>query len=166
MELDGLEAEFHQSPWAFYNASDLCISVLEGIIPSPRRFLERVFEQWQEFERDDTHISKIGRQHDKAAECRSSEVLLDKREISNPVTTRNEEHGHAPEIAPVEDATSFTSQTVLVGAALIKKVQAMGDSTPGDQARACGYILSRQPQTGDVEAFYAALYEAYRAVRK
>jgi hypothetical protein len=164
--LDDFESQFRQSPWAFYNASDLCISVLEGIVSSPKQFLERIFKQWQEFQRDDSQMSKINRQQDKVAECRTSEVLLDKREISNPVTTRHEKHGHASQPTPVEDATSSTSQTVLVGAALIKNVQAMGDSTPGDQARACGYILCRQPQTGDVEAFYAALYEAYRAVRK
>jgi len=166
MELDDFEAQFRQSPWAFYDVSDLCNRVLEGVVSNPKRFIERIFEQWQEFERDETQIGKIVRQQNKGAECGPSEVVLDKSEISAPVTTRHDIHGHTSQTAPAKDTTSSTSQTFLVGAALIKKVQAMGGSPPGDQARACGYILSRQPQTGDVEAFYAALYEAYRAARK
>lgn len=166
MELDDFEAQFRQSPWAFHNALDLCISALEGIVSNPKRFIESIFEQWQEFQRDDIQISKIERSQDKGAECTPSKVLFDKSEISTPFTTRHEKHGHVSETTPAGDATSSTSQSVLVGPALIKKVQAMGDSSPGDQARACGYILRQQPQMGDVETFYAALYEAYRAGRK
>ena len=166
MELNCFEAQFRQSPWAFHNVSDLCVSVLGGIVSNPKRFIERIFEQWQEFQRDNSQISKFERTQNKGAECSSSEMLFDKSEICTPVTNRHEKHGQMSQAKPVGDATSSTSQSVLVGAALIKKVQTISDSTPGDQARACGYLTSGQPQTGDVEYFYAALYEAYRAVRK
>jgi hypothetical protein len=166
MGLDDFESSFRQSPWAFYNTSDLCLSVLEGTVSNPKRFLDRIIDHWQEFQRDDTRNSEINRHHDQSGDGGASEASLGRGEISNSVTTLHDVHGLTAQNAPLEETTSTSSQTPLFGAALIKKVKAMGDSTPVDQARACGFILNEQTQTSDVEAFYAALYEAYRAVSK
>lgn len=166
MGFDDFESRFRQSPWAFYNTTDLCISILEGTVLNPKRFLDRIFDHWQEFQKDDTRNSENNRHHNQSGDDSALEASLGRGEISSSVATPHDAQGLTTQTAPVEDTINTSSQTPLVGAALIKKVKAMGDSTPGDQARGCGYILSGQPQTGDVEAFYAALYEAYRAVRK
>jgi len=59
-----------------------------------------------------------------------------------------------------------TSNQPLVGSDLANKVRSLSNESPESQARQCGYLIRGQPERGDVEAFYAALYEAYRAERK
>jgi hypothetical protein len=78
----------------------------------------------------------------------SLEYSTDQEELSSP--TQNivrASHSHGP----------------LTGERLIEKVSSCVNQTPADQALACGYFMRNKPEMGDVEAFYAALYEAYRA---
>ena len=69
-----------------------------------------------------------------------------------------------------EPATSTSpecsSNQPLIGSALANKVRSLSNESPESQARQCGYLIRGQPGQGDVEAYYAALYEAYRAERK
>ena len=51
----------------------------------------------------------------------------------------------------------------LTGQALIKKVKTLGNASPQELAKACGYVTKANgSEYIDVESYYAALYEAYR----
>lgn len=69
----------------------------------------------------------------------------------------------ASEASPSTDVSG--SDHPLVGSALTKQVRNLTNEPPESQARQCGYLVRGHPERGDVEAFYAALYEAYRAER-
>jgi hypothetical protein len=52
----------------------------------------------------------------------------------------------------------------LTGQALIKKVKTLGNASPQELAKACGYVTKANgSEYIDVESYYAALYEAYRS---
>lgn len=51
----------------------------------------------------------------------------------------------------------------LTGQALIQKVKLLGDASPRQLAKACGYITKTNgSEYSDIESYYTALFEAYR----
>lgn len=162
MTLSEFKNQFRRSPWAFFNVSDLCNAALESVIAKPERLIESIFDQWLEFSGDELHIQNVNENHEEIDKRSHSESSA----IGGISATREKEPDTSSSIERGDHDTISVSRTVLIGTELIKKVKTMANRSPSEQAYSCGYIIRGQEQTGDVEAFYAALYEAYRAERK
>lgn len=161
--LSEFENQFSRSPWAFFNVSDLCNAALEGVIARPEQLIESIFDQWLEFSGDGLQIKKIKENNAEIDKCGHSESSS----IGGIGASREKEldSSSSVERGDYDDPVSV-SRTALIGPELIKKVKTMANRSPSEQAYACGYINIGKDHIGDVEAFYAALYEAYRADRK
>jgi len=161
--LSEFENQFSRSPWAFFNISDLCNAALEGVVARPEQLIESIFDQWLEFSGDELQIQKIKENNAEIDKCGHSESSS----IGGISASREKEPDSSSWVERGDHDDSISvSRTGLIGAELIKKVKTMANRSPSEQAYSCGYIIRGQEQMGDVEAFYAALYEAYRAERK
>jgi hypothetical protein len=116
-----------------YELEAPCINAISDLISNPKQLLEDIFDLWPDLYSSSTDEHKECIKESPIAETEATEVV------------------------------DFATKTMLKGKALISKVSELDGEPPEFQARSCGYLTSDHPYVGDVEAFYAALYEAYRA---
>jgi hypothetical protein len=82
---------------------------------------------------------------------------------SGPVNRAASSSKYFTESKPSEELSDLGNMSPLTGQALIQKIKTLGDASPQQLAKACGYASSTNGNEYiDVESYYSALFEAYR----
>jgi hypothetical protein len=109
-----------------------CSNVLEDLDSNPHQLLDDIFTLWITISSSSENIMS-----------QPSEDIL-------------------PTIGGHSIVSSVFDSNQIKGKALITRVSNMIGEPPEFQAKSCGYLRNDNEELGDVEAFYAALYSAYR----
>ena len=168
------EAQEGGEPSEEYEIEGLTFPILEELSPEkihhyssrPREWA-KMFPEGEENWSKIATTSKLLRENRIDASLTESGLWLYTANLENtnsgPANRAASSSQFFTESKPSEELSDLGNMSPLTGQALIQKIKTLGDASPQQLAKACGYASSTNGNEYiDVESYYSALFEAYR----